>query len=236
MIKLSIVIPCYNEAKNIPLILDRLKQVLNRKDIKIILVNNGSTDESSTVLDELVPKYDFATRIDVPVNLGYGFGILSGLRSAESPLIGWTHADMQTDPIDLVRALEIFESKSLDKCFIKGKRSGRPLFDQIFTIGMSIFETIFMREVLWDINAQPNLFPKIFFDHWVNPPHDFSLDLFALYEAKRNNYEVIRFPVVFPPRIYGVSSWNTGLKSKWKFIKRTVEFSIRLKKVIDLEK
>jgi glycosyltransferase involved in cell wall biosynthesis len=230
MIKLSVVIPCYNEEKNIPLILDRLNQVINRKDIKIILVNNGSMDNSSAILKELLPKYDFASSIFVPVNQGYGYGILSGLRSAESPLVGWTHADMQTDPYDLIRALEISESSDMGECYIKGLRKGRALFDLLFTVGMSLFETIFLKKNLWDINAQPNIFPKKFFDNWVNPPNDFSLDLFALYEAKRVGLKVIRFPVVFPPRIHGVSSWNTGLKSKWKFIKRTIDFSRKLKK------
>lgn len=94
-------------------------------------------------------------------------------------------------------------------------------------------ELFFMIELFtlkYDINAQPNIFPRVFFDEWQNPPYDFALDLYALYMARRKNLKVIRFPVLFPERIYGESKWNTGPKSKWKFIKRTMEFSVKLKK------
>ncbi len=95
---------------------------------------------------------------------------------------------------------------------------------------MSLFETFYLHTKLYDINAQPNIFPRVFFDEWQNPPYDFALDLYALYMARRKNLKVIRFPVLFPERIYGESKWNTGLKAKWKFIKRTMEFSVKLKK------
>ncbi|HMV46041.1 MAG TPA: glycosyltransferase family 2 protein [Leptospiraceae bacterium] len=230
MKKLTIVIPCYNEEKNIPLILERLVKVVKRDDIEFLLVDNGSTDGSKEVLEKLIPKYNFAKTIRVPVNQGYGFGILQGLAATDSLYIGWTHADMQTDPYDIIRGLEILEKEETKDCYVKGSRTGRPIFDQFFTIGMSFFETLYMGKPLWDINAQPNIFPRTFFESWKNPPHDFSLDLYALYQAKIQGLKVLRFTVVFPPRIHGQSSWNTGLKAKWKFIKRTFDFSIKLKK------
>lgn len=227
--KLSIVVPCYNEEQNIPLILERFGELIQRDDIEVILVNNGSTDNSAQVLAELLPKYSFAKTTLVEVNQGYGYGILQGLRECKGEYIGWTHADMQTDPADILKALDIIEQEK-GLVFVKGNRKGRPLFDVFFTVGMSLFETCYLYEKLYDINAQPNIFPKVFFDSWENPPHDFSLDLYALYMARRKKLRVIRFPVLFPERIHGESKWNTGLKSKWKFIKRTIDFSVKLKK------
>ena len=49
--KLSVVIPCYNESKNIPLILDSLKNIIDGKEIEVILVNNGSTDETNSIIE-----------------------------------------------------------------------------------------------------------------------------------------------------------------------------------------
>lgn len=227
--KLSIVVPCYNEEQNIPLILERFGELIQRDDIEVILVNNGSTDNSAQVLADLIPQYPFAKTILVEVNQGYGYGILQGLQSCNGEYIGWTHADMQTDPADILKALDIIERET-GLVFVKGNRKGRPLFDVFFTAGMSLFETLYLHQKLYDINAQPNIFPKVFFDSWENPPYDFSLDLYALYMARRKNLRVIRFPVLFPERIYGESKWNTGLKAKWKFIKRTIDFSVKLKK------
>ena len=232
--KLSIIVPCYNEVKNIPLILERFGESIHRNDVEVILVDNGSTDSTAAELKQLLPEYKFARSVTVPVNQGYGYGILQGLKAAEGEFIGWTHADMQTDPRDVLRALAIIEKKERkkrkEKIYVKGSRKGRSISDRIFTNGMSLFEYILLKAQLYDINAQPNIFHKKFFEKWKNPPHDFSLDLYAFYMARRLGLEVIRFPVLFPERIHGVSKWNTGLRSKWKFIKRTVGYSINLKR------
>ena len=228
--KLSIIVPCYNEEKNIPLILDRFNQVIKSDDIELILVNNGSTDESQKVMEGLTPEYKFSRIEKIEVNQGYGFGILSGLASAEGEYLAWTHADMQTDPYDVIKALEIIEASDNPKnAFVKGSRKGRSLADNIFTKGMSIFETIYLGTKLEDINAQPNLFHRSFFESWDNPPKDFALDLYAFYMARKKGLSAYRFPVLFTDRLHGSSHWNFGLKSKYKFIKRTLEYSFQLK-------
>lgn len=229
--KLSIVLPCYNEEKNIPLILEKFNNCIKTKDVELILVNNGSNDCSENVLNKLLPNYSFAKTVKVEVNEGYGYGITMGLKSAKGEFICYTHADMQTDPKDVLKGLKIIiKSPNPENCFVKGDRKGRNLFDQFFTMGMSAFETIYLGRKLWDINAQPNVFHRNFFKSLNNIPKDFSLDLFFLYMAKKRGLDVIRFDVVFPPRIHGESSWNKGIASKWKFIKRTISFSTNLKK------
>lgn len=234
MKKLSIVIPCYNEEKNIPLILERFSICIKRNDIEVLLVNNGSTDQSQSVLEETLPLYSFARTVKIDINQGYGYGILSGLSQCTGEFIGWTHADMQTDPADLIKALEIIEAeKDPIALYVKGVRKNRPFVDQFFTFGMSIFESLYMGKKLYDINAQPNVFHRSFYESWINPPHDFSLDLFALYMASKKELKITRFNVFFPDRIHGYSSWNTGFSSKWKFIKRTLQYSIKLKEELN---
>lgn len=229
--KLSIVVPCYDEAENIPLILSRFDECIRRNDVEVVLVDNGSKDDSPAVLKKIIPKYPFASTIRIEVNQGYGYGIVQGLKVCTGEFIGWTHADMQTDPADLMKALSIIENgRSDENLFVKGNRKGRPVFDQFFTSGMSVFETLYMGVKLYDVNAQPNVFSRKFFETWKNPPKDFALDLYALYMAQKAGLHVERFDVIFPKRIYGESHWNSGLASKWKFIKRTIDFSKKLKK------
>jgi glycosyltransferase involved in cell wall biosynthesis len=228
--KLSIVVPCYNEQENIPLILERFSQCVEGKNIEVILVNNGSTDESAQVLEKLLPNYEFAKTILVPVNQGYGYGILQGLKNCTGDYIGWTHADMQTDPADVIKAYKIIDRNPAQKVFVKGRRTKRPLADSFFTFGMGIYESVYLKQKLFDINAQPNLFPRSFFESWKNPPYDFSLDLYAMFMARKANLKIIRFKVIFPERIHGESHWNFGMKSKWKFIRRTLSFSKKLKR------
>ncbi len=139
---------------------------------------------------------------------------------------------MQTDPQDTLRGLELFDRYGLD-IFVKGRRYGRPLADVVFTLGMSAFETLLLRKLLWDINAQPTMFTRRFFETWVAAPDDFSLDLYAYYQAQTQGLKVHRFPVRFGERAYGVSHWNVNWAAKWKFIRRTVDFSLQLKKNIE---
>ena len=226
--KFSLVIPCYNEAKNIPLLLKRCAVFNDRDDFEIILVDNGSTDDSSNVLKELLPQYPSCKIVRVEENQGYGFGILSGLREAQGDVIGWTHADLQTDPQDILKAVDFFKMTPKG-VFAKGKRYGRPFIDVLFTVGMSVFETLFLKKRMWDINAQPTLFSKEFFDSWTEPPHDFSLDLYAYYQAHIHKLKICRFPVRFGERAHGVSHWNVNWSSKKKFIHRTLLFSLELK-------
>ncbi|MCX8956442.1 glycosyltransferase family 2 protein [Erwinia psidii] len=227
--RFSLVIPCYNEAANLPLLLERCKHVVARPDVEVILVDNGSTDDSPQVLQALLPQYPGCRSIRVEVNQGYGFGIVSGLKAATGAVLGWTHADLQTDPQDALRGFDLFE-KHGDAIFVKGKRYGRPLMDVVFTVGMSLFETLLLAKPMWDINAQPTLFSRAFFDSWRAAPDDFSLDLFAYYQAQQQGMKVYRFPVKFGERAHGVSHWNVNWAAKRKFIRRTVDFSLQLKK------
>lgn len=229
--KLSIVVPCYNEEKCIPLMLDRFEKIIERDDMELILVNNGSTDNSQHVIESLLPRYPFARTQMVEINQGYGFGILSGLKVAKGEYLAWTHADMQTDPYDVIKALELIErTPQPERTFVKGNRMERIFFDSIFTCGMSLFESVCLGVWLNDINAQPNLFHRIFYESWQNPPCDFSLDLYAFYMARIQNLQIIRLPVLYKERMHGHSHWNLGWKSKYKFIKRTLNFSFKLKK------
>lgn len=232
--EVSVVIPCYNEGEGIPRLVDRLKAVVQAcPELHIVLVNNGSTDNTADLLTEHCAHYPGITCVHVPVNQGYGFGILSGLKDCHTPFLGWTHADLQTDPMDIVigwRRLKALASPETG--FAKGNRKGRSLFDQFFTFGMGVYETVVLGRPLWDINAQPNLFHRSFYEAWRNPPHDFALDLYVYFMAETQRKTVVRFPVLFPPRSFGHSHWNLGFRAKLKFINRTLAFSRTLKRTL----
>ena len=227
-IQYSLIIPCYNEAKNIPVMLKKIKPLLVNKSIQVVMVNNGSTDDSDSVIDKLKPKVTNFKYVIVPKNKGYGYGIMQGLKAADGDIIGWTHADMQTNPADFLRAITFFDMDQ--HSFVKGKRFGRSFMDYFLTFGMSVFETLLFKKRMFDINAQPTVFSKQFFKSLPTPPNDFALDLFFYFHAVQNGLTIHRFPVLFGKRFAGTSTWNTGWLARYKFIKRTIEFSLKLKR------
>lgn len=226
---ISLVIPCYNEGTNVPLLFERLTSLIETDPaIEFIVVDNGSTDATPPLFPAAAHSRIRTVRVER--NEGYGFGILCGLREASGRYLGWTHADLQTDPMDALRALAILREQNYpEKIYLKGTRYGRPVPARIFTAGMGLFESALFMRPLWDINAQPNIFSRALFAAWKNPPHDFSLDLYALVLASHLGYTVHRFPVAFTDRQHGISNWDINWKSKLKFIKRTIGFSLKLR-------
>ncbi len=229
---LSVIIPCYNEERNLPVLFNNLTPLLNYKACEICLVDNGSIDNTYKLLKSFELKEERVVVVKVNKNKGYGYGILKGLSKAKGDILSWTHADIQTDPKDILRGLKLFE-KYGDNIFVKGMRYGRPLSDRFFTIGMSLFVSIVLKKFFWDVNAQPTMFHSSFFQKLLNPPNDFSLDLFTYFQASKKDLKIYRFPVAFKKRLYGQSSWNINFSSKLKFIKRTIKFTITLKENIN---
>jgi glycosyltransferase involved in cell wall biosynthesis len=128
----SLIIPCYNEAASLKKLLDRCGPIGAHEGYEVVLVDNGSTDNTALILEELLPQFPGCRSIRVQMNQGYGHGILCGLRAAKGDILGWTHADLQTDPQDALKALQIFQDEP-GELFVKGRRYGRPLGDQLFT-------------------------------------------------------------------------------------------------------
>lgn len=229
--KLSLIIPCYNEAANLPLLVERCRPLAQESDVEVVLVDNGSGDDTAAILPGLLATAPGCRSVRVEVNQGYGFGIVSGLRAARGDVLGWTHADLQTSPLDAQTAFDLFRrSASPERLFVKGKRHGRPLADTVFTAGMSAFETVLTGKAMRDINAQPTLFHRSFFAKWASPPSDFSLDLYAYWRAQQERLTIQRIPVTFGERAHGVSHWNTSVAAKMKFIRRTIDYSLRLRR------
>lgn len=228
--RLSLIIPCYNESDNLNTLFNSLLEIDNNL-YEIIFVNNGSSDNTKSVLVDLIKndksKYHL---INIDKNIGYGHGIMTGVKRSKGDIIAWTHADLQTHPKDVVNAFNIYiQNPDYDKSIIKGKRLGRNLFDSFFTFSMAIISSILLGIKLSDINAQPKMFHRKFLNELKNFPNDFSLDLYLLYNAKIKGYSILECPVNFEKRIYGQSKGGGSIVGKLKLIKRTLSYMFNLR-------
>ena len=234
-VKLSVIIPCFNESQNVPELLKKLEKI--RENVyEVILVDNGSTDYTHDILNKELnsQKYRFIKVLRVKKNIGYGNGIMMGVYAAKGEIIAWTHADLQTDPGDIIGAFDLYiNTINYQNYILKGKRIGRNKVDTFFTWGMSILSSLILKVKLFDINAQPKMFHYSFLNKLKHPPDDFSLDLYFLYQATINNIKLIEFPVKFGTRIYGDAKGGGTFKGKWKLVKRTWSYMIKLKKEFD---
>jgi glycosyltransferase involved in cell wall biosynthesis len=219
--KFGIVIPCFNEAGNLPNLIRECDFLTEQGSFEFVLVNNGSIDTSVEILGEVSnPKIRV---INLNQNVGYGGGILTGLRELRTEYVGWIHADLQTDLRDSLTGLE-----NLEFDFFKGIRLGRTKAERLFSAGMGIICSILFRTSLVEINAQPTIMKKELYDSWLNPPSDFSLDLYSLLIAKKRKVTIFRSKFYFSKRTSGESTWNFGFKSRMRMISRTVRYAFLL--------
>ena len=229
-IKYSLVIPCYNESGNISKLVRRCRDAFEEKEYEIIFIDNGSTDDSLKKLKNEtkgIPNFKIKK---IPVNRGLGFGIINGLKSTKGEIIGWTHGDLQTDPVDALKGFKI-ASRIEGDFLIKGRRINRKFSDFFFSFGMAVLESFIHLNIYWEINAQPNIFRKSFFESWNNPPHDYMIDLYCFHVALKKKMKFVRFKVEMKPRFSGESKWNFNFISKIRFILKNINYSFKLLKM-----
>ena len=99
---LAIVVPVFNEVESLPALHQRLRQVANHRagDTEIVYVNDGSSDGTDALLDQLATESG-VTVIHLTRNFGQTAAIAAGIRHTTSDLIAMLDADLQNDPDDI---------------------------------------------------------------------------------------------------------------------------------------
>ena len=115
-------IPFYNEEKNISRVVRGLVNSFEKAstDFELILVDNGSIDGSPQILESLAKeKPDKIKGVHVPVNQGYGWGIINGLKNASGEYVGFMCGDGQIKPDDVLRVFDCIKNESYDLVKVK---------------------------------------------------------------------------------------------------------------------
>ena len=104
----SVVIPLYNEEENVPVLLERLVPVLGSltDDWEIILVNDGSTDRTQTVLEQYAQEEPRIRVIELRRNYGQTAALAAGIHHASKELVVTLDGDLQNDPADIPRMVD----------------------------------------------------------------------------------------------------------------------------------
>jgi glycosyltransferase involved in cell wall biosynthesis len=130
---LSVFFPAYNDSGTIASMVIRAVQAVSAltPDYEVIVVNDGSTDATAVIADELAQTYPRVRVVHHPGNRGYGGALQTGFRSAAKELIFYTDGDAQYDPaemsvlwsamgpgVDLVNGYKISRSDPLHRIII----------------------------------------------------------------------------------------------------------------------
>ena len=121
---ISAFFPCYNDAKTIgDLVLEADRQLRElTDDYEIIVVNDGSRDESATVLSTLSAQVERLRVVTHPVNRGYGAALRSGFEHSTKDLVFYTDGDGQYDVKEIPIMLALLVD---DTDFVNGMKMSR---------------------------------------------------------------------------------------------------------------
>ena len=116
---LSIVIPVFNEINFINKLFEQIESYFNKENIEIIVVDDGSTDGSSNLLNELKKKkhYKFLFKlIKLDINSGKGKAIQTGIKNSKGEYILLQDADLELDIKDAKEMFDMITKNKDIKC------------------------------------------------------------------------------------------------------------------------
>ena len=231
--KLSIILPCYNEGSTLTRCLEKYRRTFaDTKGVELVLVNNGSTDNTAEQLRaEQAHSNPFVLKtVTVPKNIGYGHGILMGLENAVGEFLAWSHSDLQCSPEDVLHLYRAVLAKpSPENCFGKGFRINDRGKAAIFTQMQTFLSGMILGHSLKEINAQPKLFHRSFLKQFKHPPMGFELDVYAYYKAMHSQMDIVTVDVIFHKREAGKSKWAYSLFSRIRFMIDNFVYLLRLR-------
>lgn len=219
LLNFSLVLPCFNEEKNIPFLYKEFLQIsFNKYNCELIFVNNGSTDNTGIQIDNIIninkkiQNNILIKKLDLKQNVGYGGGIIAGLNIARGEYVGWAHADLQSPLEDFIKLYELIKKEK--NVFGKGIRINNRGFDSIISKFHEKLASLILGFEMQEINAQPKIFSKDVAQYLTNMPKKWTtLDTYAYYSCLKKNVKIVEIEVVFKNRIYGQSKWKNNLKN-----------------------
>lgn len=203
--EISIVIPVYNEEENlsvlIPLVVDVLKPL--DKKFEIILVDDGSTDNSFDVIKKLCGRYIEVRFIRFKENYGQTAAFDAGFRNVLGDIVVTLDSDLQNDPADIPRLLPYISDYDII-CGWRAERKDTFVKKLSSRIGNS-FRNFFTRDSIHDTGCSLKVYKREFLGKikLYRGMHRFLPVLLQMEGAR-----VFEVKVSHNPRKYGKSKYN----------------------------
>ena len=150
-IQLSIVLPAHNEAENLPKLIGEIRSYVNNLgwDYEIIVVNDGSTDDTKNILEELQRSDNRIKSVHHPKNRGYGAALRSGFSAATKEWIFLTDSDLQFNIKELSNLTEYADRYDMVIGYRKNRQDYfiRKVNAAIFNLAVNLLFGLWVRDI-----------------------------------------------------------------------------------------
>lgn len=228
--KLSIIVPAFNEEETIKKILNKVKRQRLPKGLakEVIVVDDGSSDKTCKILKDIQGIKVFRHKI----NRGKGAAVKTGIEKSKGDIILIQDADLEYNPEDYPRLLKpILKNKAkvvygtrLKKypLRIAGSRKTPLLTHYIGNKFLTLVTNILYQNSISDMETCYKVFKRSVFDSITVNAKRFDLEPEITAKVLKKGYKILEIPIRVSPRGYEEGkkiSWRDGFIALWTLIK-----------------
>lgn len=225
---LSLVLPFYNEEKNVEKVIISTVEVLDNEnvDYELITVDNGSSDNTLELLKNLSKKNSRIKIVRIKDNEGKGWGIINGLKNASGDYVGFMDGDGQVLPGDIISIFKKIKADGLDLCIPKRVVRKENTKRKIASKGYNVLLSLFFLTPLWDMHGNPKIMKRKCYEELDIVSKDWFIDSEILIKMHLNKYKIAEVPVEYKKRAGGES--HITLSTILEFLKNLIKWRIIL--------
>lgn len=214
---ISLIAPAHNEQENIQALVDQAEKALKATGLtfEFLIVDDGSTDQTRAAVAALIPSRPWLrciTMLDTPSGKGNGQSAAfhAGIRASRGTLIATIDADLQNDPEDLVKMLDLLRSSGAD--MVQGDRSHARKDNFVRRVSSWVgrfFRALVLKDVVRDTGCSLRVMKR---DPALRLPLEFKgMHRFIPVSFSLMGYHVTQMPVNHRPRVAGTSKYGMGI-------------------------
>lgn len=216
--RLSVVIPVFNEAKTLEEIVKRV-QAVGLAD-EIVIVDDGSQDESPVLLAKLTKQATLKV-ITHEKNQGKGAAVRTGIQAAQGDLILIQDADLEYDPRDYKKLLDPIENGWADAVygsrFLGGPRRTTMFWHLVANKILTFMTNILYNNILTDMETGYKLFRRDLLQNIQIRSNSFNFEPEITAKLLKKKVRIFEVPITFNPRDYSEGK-KIGLKDAFEAV------------------